>query len=268
MTNQERQAYNREYYKNRREQLLNRSKERYNQTKSSSKNVIPLFADTQKVKALDGGTDEIQPGNLPAQKKGRPSGWFLGIVSLQLLVAGMTYFLVSETAQFYALYDGGSTAPWLKAVLLEGSVLAFSLIRSRTKLGNLYQKTMIFLIYSFSVWVVSATALTQASHDHRHVLVYGKMAAEIEREISLQTNLRDSLLKANRISMSMNVEKTLIGLREKLEKSREMRLQKGEVTLIWSTLLSLILFRVLIMGSNLFCLQELKRRYLFLLKPT
>ncbi len=150
----------------------------------------------------------------------------------------MTGYLVTETARFYAAVDGTQAAAYIKAIILEGAVFAFALMKARTTGTGALYKLMILLIYSYSAWAISSSVVQTAFSQRSQIAFHSKSVAELESEIMTKTALRDSLFGSRRLTLGLRIDQTLIELKSKLEKSREALLRVPQATVIWNTLLS------------------------------
>jgi len=265
MTDKEKKTYNKEHYKKNRPVILERVKVRYKTQKKPSENVISLFGD-RKPKDTQTTTQEKPP--VPPTRPSRPilRSVRLGTLFLYCLAAANTYFLISEMARFYASVEGsGSGIPveaYLKALLLEGAVLSLCLmIKTKAVIGTILHGLLIILIYSYSIWAISNLAIQSAFTTKAQVVLSQKRVVELETEVTKKTTLRDTYYQANRITLGSRMDQQLQELKQSLDKTRQLLAQSPAVEMIWNTLISVILFRVLVMLSHLICLRELGRRY-------
>jgi hypothetical protein len=248
MTDQEKKKYNQEYYQNNKPQLLGRSKARYKSKNRDPLNVIQLF----KVKKTD-HENQQEP-----KKNPRENG---GTIFLTVFVSAMTFFLVSETAHFYASIDGTLSSGLFKAALLESAVFAFTLMKARNTATGILYKLLVFLIYAYSTWAISGSVIHNAFSQQKQIALEEKRAAELELEISKKIAHRDSFFQTNHKTLASRTDLALTALNQRLEKSRDILTKSPDISTIWNTLATLVILRVLIMISNLFCLKELARRY-------
>jgi hypothetical protein len=117
-------------------------------------------------------------------------------VFLLTLMGAMTYFLVTETAAFYASIDGKWGSAFLKAFILEGVVVAFTLMKAERLILNFAYKLMIGLVYCYSIWVISGSSIHSAVQNQRVLQNEQKSGRELEAEISKLESLR-GLLREN-----------------------------------------------------------------------
>jgi hypothetical protein len=250
--NIDKKKYNQEHYRKNKEVILSKAKERY-KSKNQGQSVIPLFPSKQ----IDLPTPP--PPTPPKRPKSRlwlsKMPW--AVVLIGVLVATISGFLFSETAKFYSEFDGQAGSAYLKAFILEGGVIAFSVLKGRTTVQRFTYRLMVTAIYAYSIWVVSGgviqKALTQESifQNNRQVI------SELEGEIFKISAVRDTYFSAKRLTAGLSVEENLKIFRQKLEKARAGAQGVPNSSVLWNTLLTLVVFRILAMASNLMLLREL-----------
>jgi hypothetical protein len=249
MTEIEKKNYNKLYYQKNREKILERAKATPAPRRRPLLNVIPLFK------------------NKIEQSISKPT--FLKIffkcsietLFLQIFVAMMTYFLVSESADFYISVDGNRAGAYLKALILEGAVIAFSLMRTRSVLLSAAYKGMIVLVYLYSIWAISGSVIHGALKQRTEAALHQKSVQEIEHEIQQKEIIRDRYFQTDRITLARKYDLDLNGLKQKLDETRQSVLKVPNQIVIWNTLATLVVFRILVMLSNVLCVQELGRRH-------
>jgi hypothetical protein len=249
MDKDEKKNYNRTHYLKNREKLLEKAKARTKETFQPSVNVLPLFKGPV-VKAFKNSSRE----NIIAALK-----W--ETIFLVILVGAMTYFLVTETASFYASIDGKWGNAFLKALILEGAVIAFTLMKAERAALNFAYKLMIGLVYAYSIWVISGSVIHSALQNQRLFLSHQKSVRELEGEVSKLETLRDHYAKTERVGLVRRYDHSLDSLRQNLVESRRTFVQVPDELMNWNSLFTLVVFRVLVMLSNLLCIRELGRRY-------
>jgi hypothetical protein len=265
MTEQEKRNYNKEHYQKNRSEILERVRSKYKPKSPSLFNVIPLFKTRANARSKDGvktkqGDRSANNGQPQPRTRWRRLEW--GTLFLQILAMANIYFLITETAHFYLSVDGNGYGAYLKALILEGAVFAFSaLLKARSAITGLLHKLMIVLIYAYSVWVLSGSVIHAAFFDQAQIRLQEKIVAELETEVSKKTILRDSYFEENRITLASKMDQALDILKQRIEQSRQILSRSPNTSMIWNTLLTLVMFRVLVMASNLLCLGELSRRY-------
>lgn len=268
MTDREKQLYNKNYYKKNSPKILERAKSKRQPKDQSQSNVISLFK-TRVKKVNDQQAQNpplVPPPVAPITRRFRVS---LGTAFLHLLAGANMYFLVTEAARFYGTLEGHGFSAYLKAGILEGAIFVFSsLLKPKDLVMGLLNSLMILLIYSYSVWTISGTVIRESFSDQAQVRFHEKTVLELESEISKKTALRDLYFQENRVTLGSKVDLAINALKTQINQSREFLAHAPNAAMIWNSLLTLILFRVLVMISNLFCLRELARRYRVKLKTS
>jgi hypothetical protein len=274
MTEQEKKQYNKEHYIKNKPVILDRMKSRYKAKKRNSENVVQLFS--------SGKTQAGSIQTITQEQESNPRlkallGFFrIGTLFLIVLAIANTYFLVNELARYFASVDSGGTSgielqrtAYLKALLLEGSVISLCvMIKVKGVSGKLLRNLVILSIYSFSIWVTSSLAIQNAFLSQAQVNFYQTRVTELESEVTKKTALRDSYFQSDRVTLGTKIDSNLQESKTKLDSIREGLVKSPDVRMIWNTLISLILFRLLIMVSNLLCLRELGKRCRLKLKIT
>lgn len=254
VTDSKKKSLNRNHYERNKSEILEKAKERYRRKKASESNVIPLFGSGS---ALERSDERPPSGNLRNKKPRIARSTFCFCA----LVAGFSSYLLFETSLYFAQSDSSIIGPIFKAMLLEGAVLAFWLKKPCGRLSAVFQRVMAILIYAYTLGIVSGTVFQSASHQQTEATISQKAILELESEIEKSTRLRDHYFEIDRITFGMKLDRTLAGLREKLEKVRAKIVQIPDREIIQTNLFIQIVFRVLIMISNLFVLNELARRH-------
>lgn len=248
MSKQHKSNYNRTYYSKHKDKILQRAKNRTQLKSGSGFNIFPLFQ----------GEDSTGPSNRIDKKLRRPS---FEILMLTILVLAMTFFLVTESARFYLSTEGSSAEAYLKALILEGAGVAFSIMRARTWLLGVAYKLMVAAIYAYSVWVVSGSVIHTAIRTQQEVGINQKVAQELEEQILKMESTRDEFWKMRRITLAREYDLALADLRKQLDQARVSIVHLPGSVVIWNTFATLVCFRILVMVSNFFCLQHLGQKH-------
>ncbi len=290
MNKSEKQVYNQRYYQKKKQVLLERAKTSKSQAlpekhpgQGPSK-VIALFAHRASKRSGDEG---LAPGRLSGRVPGKVQdppkkispqprrrallpGLSLKVFFLALLVAGNSYFLLSETAQFYQVGESPSAGLLplgaLKAALMEAAVLALALlIRAQTRGSKLWHALLMLAIYSYSVWVASGSLIERTLAQSAEVGFQTQQVEALQQEITAKEVLRERSLEGQRLTAALKIEVRLEVLRGQQLALQTLLAQRPDPSALWNQLVSGVLFRLLVMFSQLLCLKELKR--LLNLKP-
>ena len=242
-----RKNYNREYYLKNREKLLSRARNRTKKGRGQAK-VLSLFGQMP---------SEPCPGGFHRDRVTRtPFLWKLRL--LWALVLAMTFYLLLESTRFYYSAEGHWLESLLKALILEGAAVAFSLAKARTWLGTLTYKGLVAAIYIYSVLLISGTAFNQAGHQEKEVQITEKRIQGWEESIAKLEITRDRFWKDDRVTLARKYDIEIASLKNKLDQTRKDMIQLPTSKIVWNTLWMLVGFRILVMLSNFCCLQILK----------
>jgi hypothetical protein len=184
------------------------------------------------------------------------SGYFF----LLVLVGCMTSFLFHETSKFFLVLDQNWGGACLKAGILEGAAIAFSIMQGRDGWGVRLNRMMVALIYGFGIWVVSYPIVSSAQSQHNQTAIHQKTINELEGEISKKESIRDQYWQQDRVTLARRYDQSLEVLRTQLGVARNMIIGLPSEVMLKGVLLAGILFRILIMISNFACIQYLRNR--------
>ena len=151
-----------------------------------------------------------------------------------------------------------------KAMILEGAVLAFALMRGRTWIVGLVYKLMLISIYFYGVWIISATVINSSIQKQTEIIAQQKAVRELEAEIIQDEVVRNHLWKTERITLARKYDLTLERLKQRLNELRQNCIQLPNSAVVWNIMATLVGFRILVLLCNLLFIQYLGRRLLFL----
>jgi hypothetical protein len=251
MTKTEKQKYNRENYLKNRENILSKAKSKPKTGDRPVLNIIPIFR------------NRIVPPICRSASPRKRMRFSWGTVFICILSAAMTYFLISESALYYSSFDGDKANGYFKALILEGAVVTFSILKPRTRLLRVSYQLMIAFTYIYSVWVISGVTIGTAFQQDKNLKINQKITLELETEIFKKETLRDRYVENERITLARVVDRELDSLKLKLDRARNPLMQTSSSEVIKTSAITLTIFRVLVMMANLLCLQELSRRFRF-----
>ncbi len=228
--------YNRLYYQKHREKLLERKKMR------SKSNVFPLF--------------------LKPSRTQTPSIWtrLLSKVELLCLIGlstAMTLFLVAESAGFYLDAHESPETAYLKAGIVEGVAVLFSLARGKTLFLRWSQRTLALLLCGLTLWTIAGKLLKNASHQEVTFTVQSKTVLELESEQTQKESLRNKFLELGWLTAAKRYEKELDQVRGKLASARLLMDSMHKPEVILNNLGILLAFRFLVVVANLICIHRI-----------
>jgi len=232
----QRQIYNRQYYLKNRDVLLSKAKKRYKKTRKFPNNIIPLF-------------DHIQ---IVPRKIINVDKWFYLIFTL---CASITLFLIKETAEFYKPL---AIQSYIKAILLETSVIVFTLITPKKSFKTHYT-ALVWAIYGYALWTLAGGPLSEF---YINKSKYYDLQNEIYNFLNIQMkniNIRDHYISLNHFTKARYLTNNINKLSEAIQilKTKQNALILPSVHL--NSIINSIFFRLLLMISNFFSLKELKK---------
>lgn len=250
---------NKSYYERNKERILEKARLRAQGKGSVPSNregsVVSLFQNSDPVVSKPKSTRKpvARPKQAATSSRGL-SIFLMGLVGL------MTSFLFHETAKFFFVSDQNWAAALLKAGILEGAAIAFTLMQWRSWLGSVFNGLMVLLIYVFGIWVVSYPVISGAEIQRSLSETHSKSISELEAEIAKKEAIRDQYWKEDRPSYARKYDLSLDDLRGRLntERQRVVALPVGH--LLQGVLLAGIVFRILMMISNFACIRYLRTR--------
>jgi len=210
------------------------------------RNVIPLFP-----------TNLFESHNvIPIREK--PILEYITFSLLALLCVTITGYLIGETTKYFSTIEGKGLGAFLKALLCEGVIIAFSLFQQEDFFSKFMQRFVLVGMVCYSLWSASSNVIVQASQDYQESQTVKQMVKDLE------TQIRDGQLQIEKyiaqdwLGVARTSQLKLDVLREKLSKLRDRSTTVKTPQIIMNTVLNLVLFRLMLMISNIFCLRRLK----------
>lgn len=231
--------YNKAYYQKNRSKILKR------------KRTVEMASKPSKMVSLKPSV--VEPP-VTSKLEGRPLLVRISGILLGCLIVAMTYFLLRESARFYFTVEGNLAESYLKAFILEGSALALCILPTQTPLAKISSRLLIGFIYVYSLWVVSGSVLHKAAASHQEISYRQTAIRELEGDVAKFEAFQKSLWNSDRISAARTYDAVIGGLKLKLESERKGLVQTPKTEVVWNTLAMLVVFRILVILSNLFCL--------------
>lgn len=229
------QEYNRRYYE--------QNKHRWNGKKADSivGNVFDLFG-----KSIRPSTPNLSSTShwLPIFKK-------LEILILACFVVIATLFLIREAAGFYIDEQEGHFSAYLKATMIEGFAILFSISKSKSTVLTWTRKFVVILLSSFTLWVMSGKLMKTASSDTYRVQALRQTLEHLESELSQKEQLRQALLSRSLLTTARRYEKGIDQIRAKRDRVQNEVAAERSPQVIATNLSILIVFRLLLVLGNL-----------------
>ncbi len=256
MNAMDKKKYNRENYLKNKNKIRERSKQRYQRVVGHLSNVVPLFESLSMLKPQK-ASDAC--GGVRVAKEGM-SKWFVWP-----LVWAITLFLVVESARFYQKFDTGfgiasAGEAWFKAAILEGSMIFFASANASARRYKVLYRVMTCLIFGYGVWVMSGSVVHSSLQARQSVEFQNIEIAGLESEAAQKESLRNYFLKTDRISLVRKYDSALDDIHQRIGRSRSDMKHLSAPVVIWNGMATLIIFRIIVLLTNIFCLNSLKRR--------
>jgi len=232
-----RNEYNKAYYERNKEKIAQKKKQR------GKSKVIQLFAKTDV--------------DFDAMQALCTIGRWLEILALTLLVVVMTSFLVREAAGFYLEACESPLCAYVKAGMVEGIAILFSLSRGRSLFLRRSQQALVVLLCGLTLWTMSGKLIRTASSDTVRVQTLTRTVTDLEGEIAQKQTLRQELLARGWLGAARRYEKGLDQIRQKLKEARATVEMTQAPQVVINSLGVLIAFRCLLVAANLICLHRL-----------
>jgi hypothetical protein len=111
---------------------------------------------------------------------------------------------------------------------------------------------VIDLVLDFQCWAISGAVIHGAIKQQAETTFHQKSILEVEREIQQKETMRDRYFQTDRLSLARKYDLELNSLKQKLEEVRKLSIKSPSSIMIWNTLGTLVIFRILVMLSNVF----------------
>jgi hypothetical protein len=175
---------------------------------------------------------------------------FLALVSL------ITFLLLREMTDFYA-EDGGSTLAWIKAIALEGTVLAFSAITSSKFLQRVAFKFVALAICAFSIYAMASKQVGLGLSMSRADSLNLEAIASVKIRISAKTAESALMFQKGWITAGRKLERQIDQLHNELKQLQIRSENLKPATATTHLTLAAVIFRMLLMLANILAAQRL-----------
>ena len=175
------------------------------------------------------------------------------------LVSTITFCLVNEAYRYYMQHD--PTMAFLKALVGEMILLYLALLVPRKWVHRILVKGLLAITFGYLVWIISMGLVLQASGDVNKTTQINSMIGEVKRQIEDKRGELSELTKSGWISRARKVDEQLTGDQQRLFdlRSRLAEIGGDQRELIVSNLVSQVLFRVILMFTNIVLMRNLRR---------
>ena len=180
------------------------------------------------------------------------------LLSLLLIVA-ITFCLVNEAYRYYVRND--PTMALLKAVVGELILLYVALLTPRRWLHRLMVRTLLVMTFGYLVWIVSMGLVLQAGGEVGRMTQINSMIDEVKRQIDDRRSQLSELTKSGWISRARKVDEQLSEDHRRLYDLRSKLVDSGgdQQSMVMGNLALLVLFRVILMFTNIVLMRNLQR---------
>lgn len=181
---------------------------------------------------------------------------------LAFLCIALTTFLLTETARYFIDMEGGGSSAILKAVLCEGVIIAFSLLRADHIAAKCLHKFVLVGMCLYSLWAISSNVLMQAHREYREHEATRISIKELETDIQSQDALMEKYLTLNWIGAASRAQVKRDVSRQKLLEMRQLSTSLKPPQIVLNSVFNLVFFRLLVMLSNILGVRRLTEKIL------
>ena len=213
--------------------------------------VSPEAVKTQGIKtpASGGSASELPPRGVKTPFLASHHQLVAIVLSLSLVI-GITFCLVNEAYRYYLHHDPAMAL--LKALVGELILLYLALLAPRQWFCWLMVKGLLLVTFAYLAWIISMGLLLSASGDVNKLTQTKAMIGDVEHQIEDKRSELGELTKSGWISRARKVDEQLTGYQQRLFELRSHFAQLGnnQRELIVANVTSLVLFRVILMLTN------------------
>ena len=220
-----------------------RNQRYYEKKKVEATKVVTLFAP---------GTSDPRPSISATD-----TGLLFDLMPVLLLSLGLSYVLITETVAYFTEMDGHGFTSVLKGILCEGIVIGFSLFRFQNFWRRMVQRFVVFAACLYSLWAISSGVVMTASHQYRESVANQEAITAIESQIKTSESMLAIYQSRDWLGALRREQGKLDVLREKLSEARQHSIQVKPKQLVVNTVLNSVLFRLIVLISNILCLKRL-----------
>jgi hypothetical protein len=167
------------------------------------------------------------------------------------LVACITYLLLAEMSAFYAEAEGSILLGWMKAIALEGSVIAFSVIKPQDFLRRVLYPILSIAICALSLYALCSKQVGIGLGSIETKQINSRAIVDAENAIQAKLAQHDLLLHNGWITSARKTDVAIDSLRAELKALRVEATKMKSTTAATHSMWVQILMRVALMVSNL-----------------
>jgi hypothetical protein len=172
-------------------------------------------------------------------------------ILLPVLLLTVTFLLLREMISFYSEPNASQIIPVVKALAVEGVILVFSFLTdSRAFMRALY-KSLAVALCLFSTYAMCSKHFSDAVISVNSFRITERAIVDLETAIQRKQTQADELFSKGWISAARKTESAIDSLREQLQVLRAQVINAKPVAATASTTFAQIIFRVLLMLTNI-----------------
>ena len=181
------------------------------------------------------------------------------LLLLLALVSTITFCLINEANRYYVQHDPSMAL--LKAVSGELILLYLALLSPRQWHYWLTVKGLMLVTFGYLIWIISMGLLLSTSGDVNKIIQTKAMIGDVERQIEDKRSELGELTKSGWLRRARKVDEQLTGYQQRLFELRSNFALVGNDRrdLIVANMISLVLFRVILMMTNVVAMGRIRR---------
>lgn len=156
----------------------------------------------------------------PTQRESKVSV-LIELLALPFLLVCLTYLLFHEMVLFYSASEASPVLYWMKAIAMEASVLIFSFLGHSSSFRGVVYKLVAIAVCLFSTWAMCVNHYSNGVRLARADLITERSIADLEVSIRRKEIQSDEYRSKHWVGAVNRTEKSIDGLREKLDHLRE-----------------------------------------------
>ena len=157
----------------------------------------------------------------------------------------------------------GPVSAYLKATMIEGFAILFSLSRCKSSILTWARKLVVLLLCSFTLWVMSGKLLKTASSDTYRVQALRQTLEQLDSELKQKEQLRGAFVLKHMLTTARRYEKGIDQIRAKRDKVQDELVAERSPQVIATNLSILIVFRLLLVIGNLVSIHTILEYFKF-----
>lgn len=181
----------------------------------------------------------------------------LAAIAYFVLMSGLTFLLLREMAGFYGESEGSIMLAWLKAGVLEGTVILFSFSTHKKLMHRISYKFLAVGICVLSIYGMCSKQLGLGLGSIESKQINSRAIGDAEKAIAEKSIQRDYLLSHGWITAARKTEAAIDSLRLKLDQLRATAVALKPVQAVTHSTVVQVLLRVFLMLANILAAHKL-----------